>query len=603
MSFSIVPAHLAVKAMRDNGYKNAAYAVAELMDNSIQAGAKNVELLCAEQVVSNVQRDRRRIAQIGVLDDASGMDAETLRIALQFGNGTRLGDSQRVGIGRFGMGLPASSVSQCQRVEVWSWQDGPDSAIYTYLDLNEIIDQTMDEVPAPVAKAIPKMWREAGENWGKSGTLVVWSSLDRIIWKTALALIDNSELVIGRMYRTFLKSGQVDIRLAAFDAERPKVTTVDRHARPNDPGYLMTGTSTPDPWDETHLFEPWGGDDYEVVHKINWKGADHPVHLRFSFAKEEARQGHNPGQRDYGKHAARNTGVSVMRAGRELELDDSWASTSDPRDRWWGIEIEFPPALDEVFGVTNNKQHAHVLAEFATLDFDDLLKDGSSLAQLREEWEADEDPRAPLIEIANQIQKTRNTLRRLLQAQTASETRRGRRRHEEDNSAETRATQATRHRQEEGHAGRSDADENLPSDQRQDEIEQELEDLGLPTAAAHDLAAHTVSVGLKYVFAEADLETSAFFSVRQKGGSILITLNTNHPAYETLIEVLDRDASNDNEDALRQRLASAADGLKLLLSAWARYEDEQPDGPRRNAAQETRADWGRLARQFMQSDG
>ena len=39
----IVPAHLAVQAMRDNGYKNAAYAIAELMDNAIQAGASNIQ--------------------------------------------------------------------------------------------------------------------------------------------------------------------------------------------------------------------------------------------------------------------------------------------------------------------------------------------------------------------------------------------------------------------------------------------------------------------------------------------------------------------------------------------------------------------------------
>src|SRR3712207_7614657 len=51
----------------------------ELMDNSIQAGAKNVELLCAETVVQNAQRERRRINRIAVLDDASGMDAATDR--------------------------------------------------------------------------------------------------------------------------------------------------------------------------------------------------------------------------------------------------------------------------------------------------------------------------------------------------------------------------------------------------------------------------------------------------------------------------------------------------------------------------------------------
>lgn len=57
----IVPAHLAVQAMRDNGYKNAAYAIAELMDNSIQAGATQVELLCGEKKQQVGSRMRSRI--------------------------------------------------------------------------------------------------------------------------------------------------------------------------------------------------------------------------------------------------------------------------------------------------------------------------------------------------------------------------------------------------------------------------------------------------------------------------------------------------------------------------------------------------------------
>ena len=43
--FDIVPTHLAVQAMRDNGYKNAAYAIAELMDNAIQAGATRCRIV------------------------------------------------------------------------------------------------------------------------------------------------------------------------------------------------------------------------------------------------------------------------------------------------------------------------------------------------------------------------------------------------------------------------------------------------------------------------------------------------------------------------------------------------------------------------------
>src|SRR5436190_4999463 len=102
--FDIVPTSLAVRAMRDNGYKNAAYAVAELMDNSIQAGASLVELLCADQELMVDQRQRRRLDTVAVLDNGSGMDADTLQIALQFGNGSRLEEGKKQGMGRFGMG-------------------------------------------------------------------------------------------------------------------------------------------------------------------------------------------------------------------------------------------------------------------------------------------------------------------------------------------------------------------------------------------------------------------------------------------------------------------------------------------------------------------
>ena len=600
MNFSIVPTHLAVKAMRDNGYKNAAYAIAELMDNSIQAGAKNVELLCAEQSTQLAQRLRKRINQVAILDDACGMDAETLRIALQFGNGTRLDPAMQDGIGRFGMGLPASSISQCKRVEVWTWQDGVESALYSYLDLDEIAAQTMTDVPEPVASRIPSMWRQAGKSWGPSGTIVVWSRLDRMMWKTSNALFDNSEFVIGRMYRRFLEEGRLSIRYYAFDEANPQLLGTEHSAKPNDPGYLMLGTSTPPPWDIRALFELWG--DGEVVHRIKYRGQEHEVTIRYSLAREEARRGHNPGSRDYGRHAARNTGLSIVRADRELELDDSWADPSEPRDRWWGIEVEFPPALDEIFGVTNNKQHAHNFSAFANMNLDDMLRDGRTLAELRDELDADDDPRAPLIEVAHQIQKTKNVLQRLLRAQTANEERRGRRRHEDPNSPESRATEVTRVRQEEGHEGQSDEGEALPDEQRKSQIEHELADQGLPYEAAKDLAARTVSDWLKYVFVDSDLETPAFFSVRQKGGSIIITLNTSHPAYSSLVEVLESDPGEETADELRHRLNGAAEGLKLLLMAWARYEDEQPDGMRRERAQETRVDWGRLARQFLRNE-
>jgi hypothetical protein len=194
MDNSIVPAHLAVKAMRDNGYKNAAYAIAELIDNSIQHGAKKVELLCAEIDVQFNLRNVTRVNQIAILDNGDGMSKEVLRMALQFGNGTHLDAANQKGIGKFGMGLPSSSISQAKKVEVWTWQKGIESAIYSYLDIDKIIAQEMTVVPEPFNKEIPEMWKIAGKAFDKSGTIVVWSNIDRCIWKTAQAIIDNSEL-------------------------------------------------------------------------------------------------------------------------------------------------------------------------------------------------------------------------------------------------------------------------------------------------------------------------------------------------------------------------------------------------------------------------
>ena len=76
MEFAIIPPHLAVKAMRDSGYRNAAYAVAELIDNSLQARASTVSLLCFEEVHLVKQRTRRQLAEVAVLDNGDGMTAD-----------------------------------------------------------------------------------------------------------------------------------------------------------------------------------------------------------------------------------------------------------------------------------------------------------------------------------------------------------------------------------------------------------------------------------------------------------------------------------------------------------------------------------------------
>lgn len=602
MNYSIIPVHLAVKSMRDSGYRNAAYAIAELIDNSIQANATKVELLCAERNHMLTTNMVSRIEEIAILDNGDGMNADVLRMALQFGNGTHLQTEGQKGIGKFGMGLPSASISQAKRVDVWTWQEGIDKAFHSYLDVEDILNQTIKEVPEPALKPIPEIWKKISGNFDNKGTLVVWSKIDKCFWKTAKSIINNSEYVIGRMYRRFITVGKASIRLVGFNQETPTLAQIDRFSKPNDPLYLTSDTSCPAPYHDKPMFEKWGGDDYEDLFKIKHSGTEHLVKVRYSIAKKEARQDtRNAGSLPYGKHAAGNMGVSLMRADRELELDQSWVIGYDPRERWWGVEVDFPPALDDVFGVTNNKQFANNFSELGRLDIEEFLRNESkTIAQYKEELYADGDLKVYLLDIAMQVKKTINALRDQIKAQAANVRMTTSTRHENPtHMPEMAATQATEERMKEGYVGTSDKQGEERSDEdNKKELKIALEEEGV-SKSDEEIEELWQS---KYILQVSDLKQSAFFTVRPKGSKILITLDQSHPAYGKLVEVLDEPMEEATSDNLKERLVKASDGLKLLLMAWARYEDEQPDGKLKVQAQEARQDWGRIARRFLDKE-
>ena len=592
----LVPTSLAVMAMRDSGYRNTSYAIAELIDNAVQARATSVQLLCCERQSFVRERTRRNIHHVAILDNGIGMDADVLQAALQFGNGEYLKD--RSGIGRFGMGLPSSSISQCRKVEVWTWQEGLDNALYSYIDLNDVESGTQTTVPDPIKQAVPGMWQTAGNSFAQSGTLVVWSELDRCLWKTASTIIRNSEYLIGRMYRRFINKGELSIRMASFVEDTPSTFDIERFANTNDPLYRMIPSSTPEPYNEESMFQE-DGDRWEIPHDIEYNAGTHRVMIRFTVAKEEARNRTNAGSMPYGKHAKGNIGVSLIRADRELELETSLVVQYDPRERWWGVEVEFPPSLDEIFGVTNNKQAARHFTETArTLQND--LAEAESIAEHKNQMSEDNDPRGPLIDVVHLIDRRLRGLRKIIEIQRKNT---GKQRRHDPDSAEGQATEVTRSRQVKGHRGISDEDEVLPKEERTAALAQDLEESGLSGEQAKELAARTIDQGIKYTFTVADLEGRTFFTVKPVAGEIVIKLNTNHPAYSNLMEVLEDDPDSElTNEQLLERLSKANRGLKLLLMAWARFEDESFPEEKREEIQDVRHEWGRYAAQFLKNE-
>lgn len=589
-SRNVIPQHLAIRSIRDSGYKSTAHAAAELIDNAVQAEASTVEVFIYEEQVLVSERQRWQIKQIAVVDNGAGMDPTTLRMALQFGNGTHLND--RKGIGRFGMGIPNSSISQCRRVDIWSWQAGISNAVTSHIDIDEVESGAMTEVPAPTAVAVPSTWYQASSTaeFSESGTVVLWSKLDRTSWKGSKATLDNIELLVGRIYRRFLGDG-LTIRLAVVRGGTV-ASEFDRTVRINDPLYLAAPSSTPSPFDNKPMFRPYG-ETGEDTFPIEVGGEVHNVVVRFAWATDESRvleDGKDAGKTPYGRHAGNNIGISVIRSGRELELSTLWASR-DFRERWWGAEIEFPAQLDEIFGVTNNKQAATNFNAMAEYFADDTRI--NDWQEVRNEWVDDGDPRVHLIDICNRIATHRAQLRRLLRAQTSGSRTRSQKRHED--KVADRASDKFREREEDGHVTAHDE-----TSFEHSVLAENLVDKGYAERTAREIADAIVEHERRVIFVTKDnRESTSFFMPEFIPGVTEIVFNTSHPAYPKLVEMLDPENLTDDVTALRTRIYSASDTLKMLLSAWARYELEEREGPRRERVAEVRQEWGKMARQFL----
>ena len=600
-SAQIIPPHLAITAMRDSGYKNTAYALAELIDNAVQARASMIEVMCIEKRERVRLREVRRLWKIAVLDNGSGMDKHTLRMALQFGNGTRLDD--RSGIGRFGMGLPNASISQARKVDVWSWQNGPDNAIHTFIDLNKIEEENMTEIPEPTHDPLPEPWRGFSDHVGRHGTLVVWSNLDfeRLTWKRSDLALLRTEEIAGRVYRRFISDETVKIRLFAVENGGENVL-IDRETEVNDPLYLVPIRTLPSPFDTQAMFDFA----FEDEEEIEYDGKIHTVKMRYSIASKNTQIDTGSGSRGqtvHGKHAAQNIGVSVLRAGREIMLDPGWCIGYDPRERWWGAEVEFPPDLDEIFGVTNNKQAATHFSELAVTDWDDLKEEGERFLDVVNRLKDDGDPRGWLLNLSDSLKRNLRQLRDLIKAQGSGRRSSRRTRHDDADDATKTANKGWERRSEEQPL---EEDKQSLTESDFSTIRDDLtKNKNYSESDAEKLVSLIKDADLKIVFVEADFPDSFnLFNVEMKGNITEIVFNRKHPAFDDIFGTIvtdDDDVDDLSAGEAIECLLRAVNATKIVFAAWARYEREAGVDMARGL-ERVRVDWGQMAAKFLQPD-
>jgi len=619
------------ESSRDAGYKNAAYALGELVDNSIQADAVDVDLIMFENNVKSIKGRRSWLVdEIGVLDNGNGMDPLLQRASIKFQDGSHQRGLKRGGktkqMGKFGVGLPQASISQARKLEVYTWTDGGhETSTYTYLDFDQ--PATFRTVPVPIRKKIPDKWLQSSDIWDKSGTLVIWSKLDKFSWKTSKSVHRNTEYVVGRMYRKHISEDGVGLRIAAYEGDSPwKPRWTDRDGdnqrsdeethdwmiRANDPLYLDEDAVAGNP-PESPMFEEVGTEvlKFDITDKDGNVNTEE-VSLTFSIATRSARQGHgyNPkihmqglgGNQEHGRHANNNLGLSVVRARRELELDDGYsvAVKNAAWERWWGAEVSFEPGMDDVLRVTNNKQHAQALNDVSKKEWESFgWDDDESVHEIKERLEWEDFSTFVAMTIKERIEKNLKILRDQIRQTSVVKKSKRKSRHE---GADAQASKGIKKRQAQGKKGASDELESMSDDEKRQTLRANLTKQGMDGDLIDHLEGKLIDSGYKIAFSERGMDTEAFFSVEREIGSLIVFANERHDAYAHLFAALDSAELKGDElskEEMQQRAIHASQSVKLLLGAWARYEDEASPEERKKLLK-IRREWGSVAESLME---
>jgi hypothetical protein len=154
-----------IGSLRDMGYEFAT-AVADLVDNSIEAGATRVSV--------DIEFEGGE-SWVRIADDGKGMAAAALREAMRYGSTRRYSEED---LGKFGLGLKVASLSQCRRLSVASRTRREISAYCWDLEHVERTNR-WELIPLPRQPEGPSLHDSLRNS--TSGTVVLWQRLDRIL--------------------------------------------------------------------------------------------------------------------------------------------------------------------------------------------------------------------------------------------------------------------------------------------------------------------------------------------------------------------------------------------------------------------------------------
>jgi hypothetical protein len=192
-------------------------AVADLVDNSVDAGARHV-------LVRILQQDRRACGLL-VVDDGHGMDSPGIDAAMAY---AKRRDYSHADLGHFGIGLKSASLSQADTLLVWSRRWGS-PAVGRGLDRSTLDSGPMVQSFSADDADVRMATVDAGFPV-ETGTVVEWRDVRTFLqspdpdeqthWLERT--IEELRTHLGLVLHRILASGRVQIRIDVLDEGTPE---------------------------------------------------------------------------------------------------------------------------------------------------------------------------------------------------------------------------------------------------------------------------------------------------------------------------------------------------------------------------------------------
>ena len=401
-TFPLFNAKQALMSQRRNGYRNTAVAAREIVDNAVEAGAKSVH------IVFDTKRHGAKdiVTSIAFIDDASGMMPDMARYALSWGGGTHFDEPGF--IGRFGFGLPNSSINQTLRTAVYTRTDKSEKITKAWLDATDVPEHGLQTIPPPETGELPAFVRKYLDRNGmrfERGTVVVWVEPDRLTYRTPASLKEHMLDDFGVTYRYLLHDFDLQVEMAKVEPVDPLfLEPTGRYHVPEEDGGAQK-VAERSLAVKLYRDELAGGlhlqklDAAEVEKLKGTKPSKQNVlaigtiyirvaRLPLGFAVGRKGEGGIEPLDEFAKQRFEirqsRRGMSFVRGGREIETVDvfprSGRDVSSGLGDWpllqsyayhWGIEVRFGAELDDVFGITNDKQRVRPIEDFWRLLHDE----------------------------------------------------------------------------------------------------------------------------------------------------------------------------------------------------------------------------------------